>query len=243
AVPLVAALAAGAPSPSARGLTVAACAAVAAHEPALGLVGRRGLRVRRDHGPRARARLAWLGGVALVAGAAALWLGDAATRLATPVPLLLAGLVALFILHGKEKSALGETVAAVALSSAGLPVALAGGLSPLGAVAGWVAWCLAFTATTFAVREVVAHHKRPAGAAPRPALAAVGPLTACALGIGVGVALGRAELWAAAPVVATSWALWLLRPHPRHLRHVGWALVAASLAAATVLVLVARTAP
>lgn len=229
-LPLVAALAMGRPSLAAAGLTAAALAAFLAHEPALLLTGQRGTRALREDGGRARRRLALLGAVTALGGAGGLWLAPQAARLAALAPLGLAVLLAPFVLRGAEKTAPGELLAAATLAAAALPVALAAGVAPALAWSAWAAWCMAFAASTLAVRAVIAHARNPRGLASR--LAA--PLTACAVAAalaGGGVLLPAAAL-GAAPMLLLALAVAARPPSPRSLKRVGWSLVAASFALA-----------
>lgn len=233
-LPLVTALGMGRPSVAAACLTAAAVAAFLAHEPALLLMGQRGTRALREDGPRARARVAQLGALALAGGAAGLWLMPAAARWTAAVPAVLAGVLAPFVLRGDERSTVGELIASAALSSAALPVAFAAGVPGAAAFAAWAAWCLVFFVSTFAVRAVIAHAKAPASWARRLA----GPVAAAALAGGA-AALGivhPAGVIGALPMLAVSLFIAARPPRPQQLKRVGWSLVAASVALAVALV-------
>ena len=92
AMPLVTGLALGRTGAAAWLLAVAASFAFLAHEPALVLLGSRGVRAAREDGPLARRLLLLLGGLAAGAGLAGAALAPEPARLslALPVALLLA---------------------------------------------------------------------------------------------------------------------------------------------------------
>jgi hypothetical protein len=226
-LPLVAALGMGRPGASAFALAAAAALAFVAHEPLLILAGQRGARARRDDGARALRRLAVVGAALVTFGGLGLALAPRAARAAALVPLALAAMLAPFIVKNREKTALGELLAAAALSSAALPVAIAAGASTFTARSAWAAWLVAFAASTLAVRAVVAHAKAPMVLPHRVR----GPLTLAIAAIvlervGFLTPLGAAG---AAPMLALALALAAAPPRPTALRRVGWALVAASI--------------
>jgi hypothetical protein len=226
ALPLVTALAMGRPGPASTALALAAVLAFVAHEPLLVLAGQRGTRIRREEGARAGRRLAVVAAAAVIAGVAGLALASPEARLAALVPLGLSLLLVPFIARNAEKTAPGELLAAAALSSAALPVALAAGVPAGMAWGAWAAFCLAFGASTFAVRAVVAHARLRLPAARRavaPLLFAASALLLVRAGvIGLPGALG------AAPMLVLALALALAPPRPNALKRVGWTLVAAS---------------
>lgn len=232
-LPLVAALAMGSPTIASAALTVAAIATFVAHEPLLVLLGARGRRAREEDGRRAARVGAACGIAATAAGAAGLWLGGEEVVAAAAPPVALALLLAPFILLGREKTAAGEIVAAAALSGAALPVALAGGV-PFGpALVAWSAWVIGFTAGTSTVRGVIKRHKQGARSATDVALLAIA--TALAFALLYFQRVGAAAL----PMIAASWIILALAPHPRHLKKLGWTLVGSSTATLAILVLLA----
>lgn len=233
-LPLVAALGMGRPTGSAVCFAVASVALFLAHEPVLILFGQRGTRAAREDSARARRLLAILGAVAALTGSAALLLAPAAAIHAAAVPLGLGVVLAWLIARGAEKTAAGEVLAAGALAGAGLPVAIAAGVTPERAFGAWAAWCLGFGASTLAVRSVIAHARAP--------VAPLRRLLAPMIAIGVAAALWASGVLRApaaigvAPLLALSLGLAARPPSPRSLRRVGWALVAASFALAIALV-------
>ncbi len=233
-VPLVVGLASGCPGLAAVALAIAAVTTFLAHEPALVLAGHRGARVQRDHGDRARRRLAQLTGVAAVAGGLGLVVGDATVALAAGAALVPASLAAVLVWRGQEKTLPGEVIAACALAGAAVPVAVAGGLDPATAAWAWATWSLGFAAVTVAVRDVIARGKRPR----RPA----GPIGLAAVVATAGVLATWVDrqVLAGAPLIAIAVALAVVPASPRRLRQIGWGLVIASLLTGGWLVLAAR---
>jgi hypothetical protein len=225
-LPLCAALAMGTPRVAALAIAAGAVLAFAAHEPLLVLAGTRGARARREDGARALRRFATLGIAAVTAGGAGIVFAPTAARVAALVPLGLAALLAPFVFAEKEKTLPDEIVAGAALAAASLPVAIASGVSIAAAWSAWIAWAIAFAASTIAVRAVVAHARAHVAWFRR----AAGPLAlavatfALARG-GVVTPLAAAG---AAPMLVAAIALAVAPPPPTALRRVGWALVAAS---------------
>lgn len=239
-LPLATALASGRPGAAAWLLAFAVAAAFLAHEPLLVVLGRRGERARAGHGARARRRLGLLASVTVVAGVSALASAGAGTGagpgtllplgLGAALPLGLGALLLAFIDRGQERTTAGETLAAATLAAAGVPVALAGGVPPPQALGAWLAWALAFAATTAAVRAVIAVHKG------RAVLVETHLLLAASAAWAAAVAFGLSSVAAALPLLSAGWLLRLRPPDPHHLNRVGWSLLAASLATAGLLV-------
>lgn len=233
-VPLVAALAMARPTIGALGLAVAGAAVFFAHEPALVMLGRRGERARRDDGKRARSRLLVLASIAAAAGVAAAVTAPASALIAAAVPLVLGSFVGWLVTRGKEKTTGGEMAAAAALAGVAVPVAIAEGVSASASWGAWGAWTLAFGASTWAVRAVIAHQKARVAWWRRTL-----PLLVAAA-VGLGGAVQGVVPWfcaaAAAPMILVAIAIAASPPHPRALKRVGWSLVGASVAAAAILV-------
>lgn len=235
ALPLVCALGLGRPGVAAVLLAAGAFTGFLSYEPLLVAVGNRGKRAREEDGARAR-RLAagLLAAAGLMAGGGFL-LASPDARLASAIPPALALGVALLVRLEVERTVAGEVAVAIALSSAGLPVAVASGVAPGTAASAWLAWCLGFAATTLAVEVVLARARAPARD-PGP-LAAAGVL----LLQGIAVALSAAGTVPAAvplavlPLALASLSVILLRVPARRLRVVGWAALAGSTAALAVL--------
>lgn len=231
ALPLVAALASVRPGLASALAAAAAATAFVAHEPLLVLLGHRGPRAKRELGGRARARLWLLVPASLAALAGALALGGAAALVAFAPAAALALAFAPLVLKNREKSLAGELLAAAALTGAALPVAVLGGGAPGASLGAWGAWALGFGASTVAVRATIATHKAHREPFAWSTLALFTVATA-----GLGLAL-EPRVLAAAPLVALSWAVMWKRPHPRHLKRVGWSIVAASLVTLAALVI------
>jgi hypothetical protein len=233
AFPLIAALAAGTPTLEAALYALAAALLFVAHEPALVLLGHRGARARRDHARPAAARLVGFGLCAIAAAGVALarrpdTLGVAA------VPAAFAAVLAILVAADVEKTTIGETIAAIALSSAALPVARASGATWLAAIAAWAAWGLGFAAVIAPVRAVIARAKKQP-VPPARGVAAAGTIALAALAIA-----WRREVAAGLALAIAAWVLALAPPSPRALRRIGWALIASSAATAIALVVIAR---
>lgn len=226
----------GRPSLAGVALAVAAMAAFFAHEPLLVVLGQRGRRARVEDGPRAMRRLGVLGVLAVALGGLGLALAPPVARMSALPPLVLALVVVWFVWRKEEKSAAGEAFAAAALSGAGMPVALAGGATVAAAGFSWLAFTLAFVIATFGVRAVIARAKNH-GDAPRWAALAVIFSTVVGLcGLTATHIVPLAVPASVAPFVVFGLCLSLVPVHARHLRRVGWGLVATSMLTLAVVV-------
>ncbi len=235
AMPLACGLALGRPGPAAFLLAAGAFAGFLAYEPLLVATGRRGRRARDEDGARA-VRLAFrLAAAATLLAGAGLFLSPPAARLAAVVPPLLAAVVALLVRLELERTVAGEVAVAVALSSAGFPVAVAAGATVAAAAAAWVAWILGFAATTLAVEVVLARARAPARDPGLPAMGAVLLLQ----GIAVALSALRIAPWtvpaAVAPLALSSLTVIGLRVPASRLRRVGWGALTGSVVALVVL--------
>ena len=256
--PLATALAIGNRGPAALALASACILAFVAHESVLVLLGHRGARAARERHAEAVAWLVVCVVFAAVAGGWALVFMSPEGRLSLALPATLALLLVPFIRARREHSTSGEIVAAIALSSCSVPVALAGGAPPASAAWCWLAFALAFVVATVAVRAVIVRVKTTPQPPNHVHVGAVGPApewrapgaramsgrggtawqaTAVCLALGtIGVSLGCVALeWvpvtaglAPVPVAGLAAVVSLNPPHPRHLRSVGWALVTAT---------------
>jgi hypothetical protein len=238
AVPMLAALASGRPGLASVLLALSAWAVFLAHEPVLVLLARRGPRVRLEEGPRAARRLAVLGGAAATLGAAGFLVAPLAARWALLAPAVLGTAFAILVALGRERSAVGEVLAAVALSSVAFPIAIASGASPLEAVRAGCVWALGLSALVLPVRGIGAQ-RRSRGSPGATVLPALG---ACTLAAGlVGWIFVPMDLVALAPLILASVWLATAPPGPRQLRRVGWSLVGSMLLTAGLLVLEKRS--
>jgi hypothetical protein len=232
--PLVAALAMGRPGLAAIALTVAGSLAFVAHEALLVLAGQRGRRARREHGARAMRFALGLGGGAAILGTLALVAAPEAARIALGVPVALAALLGVFIARGAERTTGGEIVAAFALSSFGVPVALSSGVSELAAWGAWIVWCVGFGTATASVRAALANRRAPVSLARRLVPSALGALVILVLVTNARISIVTAV--AALPMLLLSAGVGYAAPHPRAMRKVGWSFVASSIATLVVLV-------
>ena len=235
-MPLFTGLLLGRPNAAALLLATASLAGFLAYEPALVASGHRGRRAREVDGARALGWVAGLGAAALALGFAGFWLAPPAARIASLFPPGLAALVALLVAADLERTTLGEVVVAVALTSCGLPVALAAGAPASAALGAWLAWILAFGAAVVAV-QVLLTRARPDGRDRGPVAAAltVG-IAGGAFALGAGDLVPMAVPVAVVPMAAVALTLTAFRISPRQLRRVGWTIMGAS--AATLVLLV-----
>lgn len=227
--PLATALALARPGGAAICLAASVVLGFLAYEPALVMLGKRGPRALREDGTRAGRRLACLALAALATGGLGLGLAPPAARWAAlPTPALAAA-AALLVWRKLEFTLLGEIVIAVALSSAGLPVALASGASLGAALAAWATWILAFTAATLAVQVLLSRARGEEAGRGRLAATAIAGLGLAAAALAATGILPGATLLALAPLALVSLALCLLPVSPRRLKEVGWTIMGASL--------------
>ncbi len=219
-LPLVAALAMTKPTPAGLAFACSACAAFLAHEPWLVLRGQRGTRARREDGDRAARRLLALIGVCGLSGGIALALSGMLGVQASILPVALSIAVAVLVRRGAERTLLGETVAAAALASLALPVAVADGVAPTHALAAVAVWTAVFGLGTAVVRGLVAGEGRRLALLP----------TAVFLGSAVLYLSGTVALApfvAVVPMCLLTGGVALARVPPQRLRPVGWAIAAA----------------
>lgn len=221
--PLATALVLRTPAPAALLIAAGACLAFVASEPVRVLLGHRGARRREVDAARAKRRAAFAAIGAVVCGATGLVLAPEArvAALAIAVPVLVAGVLAW---RRAMHSVAGEIVAAVALSGASVPVAVASGAALRGVLALWLAWCAGYAATVLAVHRVIAHHKSRGDRITAAVLA--GALVAAAA-----VSLHQPLALVALPLIALSAGVALRPPPATRLRAIGVALTIASVAA------------
>lgn len=236
ALPVLTGLFLGRPGAAALLLAAAFLTGFLAYEPALVASGQRGRRAREEDGRRALRWVLALGGACLALGLAGFALASPAAKLASLFPPGLAAIVALLVAADLERSALGEVTVAVALSSCGLPVAIAAGVSPSVALSAWLAWILAFAAAVVAV-QVLLSRARPVGRDRGPAAALLAAaIAAAAFALWAGELIPVAVPVAVVPMTAVALALTLSRVTPRQLRRVGWTIMGAGVATLVLLV-------
>ena len=233
--PMAAVFLGGTPTTPSWLLAIAAIACFIMNEPLLVLFGQRGARAQREQGGRARRALFLLVLVAIAAGIPGLWLAPREAQYAVALPLLLGVAVMMMAVQGLERSGMGETMAAAALSSVAVPLGLASGLSVLASLAVAAIWLVASLLGTSVVRLTVARTRAKTDQELRRVRAMRALLITTSFGV---IAVGamapltpRGPLWiltAALPVAVVVAALAIARPTARSLRSIGWGLVLAN---------------
>jgi hypothetical protein len=239
AFPLATGLIAGGPSVAGIAFAAAVTAAFLLAEPLVVLAGARGARQRRDLADRARPRAVLLAAAGVAAALVAMLAAPPAARIAALLPAGLAAVLAPAVVRGRHKTAVGELLVAAALAAMVLPVGVAGGMAPPDAGLAAAIWAATFWLATVTVHAIKARFKPALGEGwtlrVAPALAAV-VVGAALVGLGAGrIALPFALAVIPAAGVAAAALLW--RVTPRHLRRLGWSLVAANLATFSLLLL------
>lgn len=237
---LVAGLALAVPNVAAVGIAVGALATFFAHEPLLVLLGQRGAKARERDGERAAKRLRLLITIALVFGGAGLFFAPTIARIGAVPPALLACVVVWFVWRKEEKTAVGEIVAATALSGVGFPIALAEGVDIFRAGLVWFVWVIAFALATFSVRAVIARakHEGP-GSIVTAYVALIGSIVT-SVGLALADSLPLSVPIALAPFEVLGLGVLIAPVHTKHLRRVGWGLAAASVTTCVVVVTMFR---
>ena len=164
--PLLSALLIGSPSAGAYLLAASAVAAFLAHEALLVVLGQRGMRAAREEGADARRSLALFGGFCAVTGTVSVAVMSFDALSCLLVPLALGALVAVAVFTHRERSTPGEMLAAVALSSVSLPVAIAGALPHIRAVTLFIVFAAVFVTATVAVRAMIGRVSKRGRTAP-----------------------------------------------------------------------------
>ncbi len=233
--PMAAVFLGGTPTTPTWLLAIAAIACFIMNEPLLVLFGQRGARTQREQGGRARRMLFLLVLVAIAAGIPGLWLAPQQAQYAVALPLLLGVGVMMMAVQGLERSGMGETMAAAALSSVAVPLGFASGLSVLASMAVAAIWLVASLLGTSVVRLTVARTRAKTDQQLRRVRAMRALLILTSFGV---IAVGamapltpRGPLWiltAALPVAVVVAALAIARPTARSLRSIGWGLVLAN---------------
>ncbi|MGV3485787.1 MAG: YwiC-like family protein [Planctomycetaceae bacterium] len=210
-------------------IAIASVAGFIAHEPTLVALGHRGRRAQQST-PFATSRASMWLGTTVVAGSVAMWIGDTQLRWSLGLCLLIAVASFLVAAIGKHRTLGGQLWGVIGLSVPCVPVLLAGGLGLNAALHIWAVWLLGFSATTMAVRGVIAAQKRQ-------------PRTLHHLFVGsVLIAAMLAGLYAALPMIVASVCLLVCPPSAKFLKQVGWTLVAVTMGTA-LLVIVTHSSP
>jgi hypothetical protein len=229
--PMITAVAIGRPNGAQFLWITAAITAFLAHEPLLILAGERGQRSRARLAIRARCTAALLLALAVAAGLIGWWFAPPAARLAVVAPLALAAILVPIILSHREKTLYGELLASFTFSTLAIPVALAGGASAGAALIASGVWCSVFSLSTLTVRAAISRVKK-----------VVGRKRACCANLLLSIAATLAAIFLARsgiipvlaaaalmPVALIASAFSIFEVHTRHLRTMGWSLVATSI--------------
>ncbi len=224
-IPITTALLVAAPNTAGVCIAIAAIAGFLAHEPLLIAVGRRGTRAQRTT-PAAAKRLSILLGLTIACGGAAFAIGSPNVQGA----LLLCGALATvsfaLALLGKHKTILGQLGGVIGLTAPSVPILLAGGVTPAVTAEIWTAWLIGFSATTMAVRGVIAAQKKNSRVIHWTSVITF-TLLATALATS-----NFGPLMAVFPMLLMAWYLMFDPPHAKQLKRVGWALVAGTITSA-----------
>lgn len=227
-VPLATSLLATGSSWAGDALALGAGFAFFASEPLRVVIGARGPRMREVAGPRARTRLAVCAGLAMIAGGTGLALAPVAALALTALLAPMIGFVLVASRRGTVNTVIGESVAAVTLTGAAAPVAVAGGMNFGDALVMWLGWSLAYAATVVVVHHMLARHLRARASADARSVLAVVLLCGLLAAASAFFPLARfATPLAIAVVLVLIWA-----PRATRLRAVGIAFLASSLVAA-----------
>jgi hypothetical protein len=201
-----------------------------AHEPLAVLTGMRGARLKKELEESAWVRLVMLAVLSGVALLGAFLFSPARAWLGAALPAALGLMLVPLFLSRRIKTVAGELLVAAASAAALLPVALAGGTPDAVAIIAASVWFAASAPAVVAVHAIKAASKPGAG---NGWLIPAAPVLAALVLV---AAISTAFLFppparlvlAALPVPIVVLALTVLRPHPRHLKRIGWALVAAN---------------
>ena len=243
--PIATALLATGGSSTAGMLAFATVASFLAHEPAAIVLGLRGARAKRQDGAEAwRWMAGWLS-IAIAAGSTALVTIPANARWSLVFPIVPALLLFMAMVRGREKSWYGEVASALAFSGVAVPMVLSSGGSLQHALAVAVPFVLLFVAGTLAVRVVILRVRGggdiiAATTMSRAAFIFSGAAIGVLIWSAVAAVLQVSTLVAAVPGLAMAVAVAYRPPAPSQLRTLGWSLVAASVATATITIVAAR---
>ncbi len=232
-VPLITALLIGGINTGALLIFVAAVAGFLANEPLLVLWGNRGNRAKQAH-PHARRSALRRISVAIVCGSVALFLVDDVTRWFLAACLILASLGFSFAVGGKHRSLAGQLLGIIGLTLPSAAILTSAGIQWGEALEFWAAWVAASSAASVCVRVTIASIKPTTTAAD---IRMHDALLVVALGsFAAGVLYGHRFWWALLPMFVCAVALRIARPHPRHLKRIGWALIFANVLSATLII-------
>ena len=232
--PILTALIIGPASLGGACFSVAVIAAFLVHEPVLVLLGRRGGRAKRETSSQARRQLIVLALIAAVSGLIGLWHAPNAVRIAFIVLVPIAVPLAFLVVTKQEKTFFGESLVALVLSVASIPIAMAGGASIHAAGAIALVWTIVFVTSTATVHAILARTKKHTNV---PAvLVTVAALLVAAVAAWGNVNGGPMWLLSLVPAPLIAAGVLIARLPVRRLRLLGWLLVAGNLATAVLLV-------
>ncbi|MCP4174451.1 MAG: YwiC-like family protein [Fuerstiella sp.] len=224
-VPLVVALAIGGLNSVAVLVTIATIAGFIANEPLMVLSGRRGERARLST-PSALWTLEVLLLITVISGGSAFWLGSEKVQAALIACTFFAVAGFAISVAGWQRAFIAQLTGIVGLTLPSAVVLLAGGIDTVSVVGLSAAWIIGRVATTTAVRSVVAfqktstHHQVPR--INDIVLATV------VLGCAAGFFSGVSECLLITPLIASAIYLRLQPPLIRHMRQIGYSLLAAN---------------
>ncbi|MDH3457442.1 MAG: YwiC-like family protein [Gemmatimonadota bacterium] len=230
AFPLLTGLLCAPPRAATVAFALAASMGFLAHEPLAVATGTRGARRRAALGRTAERQLGWLLAGVAAAGLIGLVMGTQQARLATLVPAACVVTLGPWIVRDQLKTIAAELVVVGAFAATVIPLSVSSGRDwSFGWTAAWV-WFASLSLGTVAVHALKARHKKTERAEAATWLTM--GLAVLALAMTVGAAALRWTPWLAVlalvppgvfTLVLGSWSI-----HTRHLKRVGWSLVAAN---------------
>jgi hypothetical protein len=230
AFPLLTGLTMVPPTVAGAAFALSAVAWFLAHEPLAVTMRMRGARVLAESGDRARRRVLALAALGTSTGMLALATAPPQARWAAVIPLgTVARLVPAYVLR-RHKTLWAEALVVLAFAGMVLPVSTAAGVKWRTALIVAGVWFVSLMLGTIAVHALKLRHKhgRDAGSLPRVSPALGGVSVAIALGIAAKGILPWPIALALVPPAMLTTVLCSVHIHPRHLRRVGWSLVAAN---------------
>ncbi|MDG2131502.1 MAG: YwiC-like family protein [Fuerstiella sp.] len=225
-VPLVVALAIGGLNSVALLGTIATIAGFVANESLMVLSGRQGERARLST-PAALSTLTVLLLITIVFGSSAFWLGSEQVQVTLIACTFFAVAGYAMSVAGWQRTLVAQLTGIVGLTLPSAVVLLAGEIDSASIVCLSAAWIIGRVATTIAIRSVVEFNK--ASTHHRVPLTNDVILTAAVLACGSSVFCGMSECLLITPVVISAIWLRLQPPLIRHMRQIGWSLLAANI--------------
>jgi hypothetical protein len=233
AFPLLTGLALAVPNLSTLALGAAAVAFFLANESAAILLGVRGKRLKDQEGARARVQGSALLVAGAILGAVGVATGWAEVWPAILFPAVAGILLVPLVLMGRQKTLFGELLVITTFTTLVLPMAAASGVDPIRASLASAVWWVSFGLGTLEVHAIKTRHKKMQRTRWTGWLSplASGSVLAGAVFLALGQGGFPASAGAAAALIPPSLAIFtlsLVRVHPKHLKRVGWSLVAAN---------------